>query len=173
MLIAAAAALVVLVIGIVVVAKSGSDSPDKPTITAQSAIPVGTPPPSAESTGEPAAAASGTALTPDEIAAAVPDETPVETVANEPPTPTPSATQTQKSGWKPISKGQARLLIKSTGGVCKITINSTYYGVTPIDVMVDAGKLRVFCRTSTGSTRSKELRAAEYRLTMIEFNLKQ
>lgn len=173
-LIAIVAALVVLVIGIVVVLSTSSDSPDKPTPnTENSNVPTPLPPASSEPIPEATAAASGSALTPDEIAAAVPDETPVETVANDPPTPTPSATSTQKSGWKPIAKGQARLLIKSTGGVCKITINSTYYGVTPLDVMVDAGKLRVFCRTSTGSTRSKELRAAEYRLTMIEFNLKQ
>jgi eukaryotic-like serine/threonine-protein kinase len=172
-LIAIVAAVVVLVIGIVVVASSSTDSPDKPTPNAgNSSAPTVGLPASSEPASEAAAAASGSALTPDEIAAAVPDETPVETVANEPPTPTPLATHTQKSNWKPIAKGQARLLIKATGGVCKITINATYYGVTPLDVMVDAGKLRVFCRTSTGSTRSKELRAAEYRLTMIEFNLK-
>lgn len=172
-LIGIVAALVVLVIGIVVVASSSTDSPDKPTPNAEkSSVPGTSPPASSEPIPEAAAAASGSALTPDEIAAAVPDETPVESVANDPPTPTPSATQTQKSNWKPIAKGQGRLLIKATGGVCKITINSTYYGVTPLDVMVDAGKLRVFCRTSTGSTRSKELRAAEYRLTMVEFNLK-
>lgn len=173
-LIAAIAAFVLLVIGIVVIASSSSDSPDKPTPnTEKSTAQAPGPHPSSEPIPEATAAASGSALTPDEIAAAVPDETPVETVANDPLAPTPSATSTQKSGWKPIPKGQARLLIKATGGVCKITINATYYGVTPLDVLVDAGKLRVFCRTSTGSTRSKELRAAEYRLTMIEFNLKQ
>jgi len=162
--IAVVAAILVLV-GIVVIATRGpADSTDKPSATTENSsvpvVPLAT------------AAASGSAMTPDEIAAAVPDETPVEVVPNE-PTPTPSATQTAKSNWKPIGKGQARLLIKASTGVCKITINATYYGVTPLDVIVDAGKVRIFCRTSTGGTRSKELRVPEYRLTMINFDVKQ
>ena len=168
-------ALVVLIIGVVIAAAGSGGPSDKLSTTETSggtqAVKVPTAEPSNE--GQPVAAASGAAVTPDEIASAVPDESPVEVVSNEPPTPTPSATQTSKSNWKPIGKGQARLLIKSTGGVCKITINSTYYGVTPLDVIVEAGKTRVFCRMPTGSTRSKELRVPENRITKIEFEVKQ
>ncbi len=158
------AALLVLVTIIVIATRGPADSTDKPSSTTEnSSAPVVAPP----------AAASGTALTPDEIAAAVPDETPVEVIPNEPPTAAPSTTQTVKSNWKPIGKGQARLLIKAKNGVCKITVNASYYGVTPLDVMVDAGKVRIFCRMPTGATRSKELRVPEYRITQIEFEVKQ
>ncbi len=167
--------LLLLVVGVVIAASGSSDSTDKPVTTENSSAPQGVKVPSAEPSndGQPMAAASGTVVTPDEIASAVPDESPVEDVSNEPPAPTPSATQTTKSNWKPIGKGQTRLQIKSTGGICKITINSTYYGVTPLDVIVDAGKIRVFCRMPTGSTRSKELRVPENRITKIEFEVKQ
>lgn len=167
--------LLLLVVGVVIAASGSSDSTDKPATTGNSSAPQGVKVPSAEPSndGQPMAAASGAVVTPDEIASAVPDESPVEVVSNEPPVPTPSATQTTKSNWKPIGKGQTRLQIKSTGGICKITINSTYYGVTPLDVIVDAGKIRVFCRMPTGSTRSKELRVPENRITKIEFEVKQ
>lgn len=174
--IAAVAGLLVLVTIVLLAFGGSSDPADKPSSGAEnSASPAVTSPPSAQATTHPVvpAAASGSAVTPDEIAAAVPDETPVEVVPDEPPAPTPSATQAPKSNWKPIGKGQGRLLVNARGGVCKITINSTYYGVTPLDVMVDAGKTRVFCRMSTGATRSKELRVPEYRLTKIEFDVKQ
>jgi eukaryotic-like serine/threonine-protein kinase len=117
------------------------------------------------------ATAAGSALTPDEMAAAVPEETPIEVVTDEPPTP--STKQARPFGWKPIPKGQARLLIVGKGGPCKVTINGSYYGQTPVDVVVEAGKQRVFCRMPTGSTRSKELRAPEFKITKIEFEVKQ
>jgi hypothetical protein len=176
MAIAGVAALLVLVTVVVIALSGSSDSSDKPSgVTPNSASSIASAPPSATATTEPMApaAASGSALTPDEIAAAVPDETPVVVVPDEPPAPAPSTTQAPKSAWKPIGKGQGRILISAKGGVCKITINSTYYGVTPLDVMVDAGKIRVFCRMSTGATRSKELRVPEFRLTKIEFDVKQ
>jgi hypothetical protein len=172
--IAVVAALVVLVTILVIAMRGPSDSTDKPPSTTENTSGAGGDlPGSGKPSGVPVAASSGSALTPDEIAAAVPDETPVEVVPNEPPSAAPSATQAPKSNWKPIAKGQARLLVKATTGVCKITINATYYGVTPLDVMVDAGKIRIFCRMTTGSTRSKELRVPENRVTKIEFDVKQ
>ncbi len=162
--------IAVVLIGIVVLVSALGDSSDKPGPTSENsgANRVKTPG-SADVPATPVS--SGSALTPEEIASAVPDETPVEDVSNEPAQPTPSATQAPK--FKTIAKGQGRLLIKATGGVCKVTINSTYYGQTPLDVTVDAGKARIFCRTSTGSTRSKEVRVPEGRATKIEFDVKQ
>ncbi|MRG96896.1 serine/threonine-protein kinase [Polyangium spumosum] len=121
------------------------------------------------------ATAAGTALTPDEMAAAVPDETPIEILEEDLP-PAPSATQTARPtgwAWKPIPKGHGRLLIRAKGGTCKVTVNGVYYGVTPVDVVVESGKQRVFCRMPTGSTRSKELRAPEFKVTKVEFEVKQ
>jgi len=174
--IAIAAALVLLVIGLVIALGGSSASGDKPIASPEnSGVPVVAARPSAEPSGDtsPAVAASGSALTPEEIATAVPDESPVVVDPNEPPAPAPSTTQAPKSTWKPIPKGQARLKVEAKGGVCKITINATYYGLTPVDALVDAGKIRVFCRTPTGATRSKELRAPENRTTKIEFEVKQ
>ncbi len=119
-----------------------------------------------------AATAAG-AITPDEMAGAVPDETPIEILPDE-PVPAPSATQAPRpAGWKPIPKGHGRLLIRAKGGTCKVTVNGTYYGVTPVDVVVESGRQRVFCRMPTGSTRSKELRATEFKVTKVEFEVKQ
>ncbi len=174
---AALAGVLVLVSVLFLVLRGPADPEDKPSsgeavsATSTSATSSSTP---TDTTPIALAAATGNALTPDEIAAAVPDETPVEVVHDEPPAPVPSATtQPQRSNWKSIPKGRTRLLVRAKGGVCKITIDGTYYGLTPLDVMVDAGKLRVFCRMATGSTRSKELRAPENRITKIEFEVKQ
>jgi len=110
-------------------------------------------------------------LTPDEMASAVPDETPVEVVPDEPITT--SAKAVHPPGWKAMPKGHARLLVMGKGGACKVTINGSYLGQTPVDVVVEAGKQRIFCRMPTGSTRSKELRAPEYKVTKVEFEVKQ
>ncbi|TKD05183.1 serine/threonine-protein kinase [Polyangium fumosum] len=154
-----------LLLAIVLIASRRSPDPDVAT----------TPPETTSSDSMGVATAAGTALTPDEMAAAVPDETPIEILADE-AIPAPSATQTSRPAgwtWKPIPKGHGRLLIRAKGGACKVTVNGVYYGVTPIDVVVEAGKQRVFCRMPTGSTRSKELRAPEFKVTKVEFEVKQ
>ncbi|MDC0741081.1 serine/threonine-protein kinase [Polyangium mundeleinium] len=154
-----------LLLAIVLIASRRSPDPEVAT----------TPPETTSSDSMGVATAAGTALTPDEMAAAVPDETPIEILADE-AVPAPSATQTARpSGWtwKAIPKGHGRLLIRAKGGSCKVTVNGVYYGVTPIDVVVEAGKQRVFCRMPTGSTRSKELRAPEFKVTKVEFEVKQ
>ena len=69
--------------------------------------------------------------------------------------------------------GAPRERTPSKGGSCKVTVNGMYYGMTPVDVVVEAGKQRVFCRMPTGSTRSKELRAPEFKVTKVEFEVKQ
>ena len=164
-----AAVIGVLVVGLLlaIVLIASRRSPDPEVAT--------TPPETTSSNSMGAATAAGAALTPDEMAAAVPDETPIEILADE-AIPAPSATQAPRpSGWtwKPIPKGHGRLLIRAKGGACKVTVNGVYYGVTPIDVVVEAGKQRVFCRMPTGSTRSKELRAPEFKVTKVEFEVKQ
>ena len=173
--IAVVAALAVLATVVVIALSGPSDSGDKRAADAatSASLPITTSPSAGATTDPIGPTATGSAITPDEIARAVVDETPVEVVPDEPPAPAPSATQAPKSNWKAIGKGQARLLISAKGGVCKITINSTYYGVTPLDVMVDAGTIRVFCRMSTGTTRSKTVSAPEYKLTIIKFDVKQ
>jgi serine/threonine-protein kinase len=119
--------------------------------------------------------ASGSAapvLTPDEMAAAVPDETPVQIELEEPPVhagPTPL----RPSAWKSIPKGHARLKVTAKGGSCKVTVNGLYQGTTPVDVMVQAGKQRIYCRMPTGATRSKEVRAPEFKISKVEFEVKQ
>ncbi|MDC3956135.1 serine/threonine protein kinase [Polyangium jinanense] len=162
-----AAVIGVLVVGllvaIVLIASRRSPDPE-----AAASPPEATSPDSAG-----AATAAGTALTPDEMAAAVPDETPIEILADE-AAAAPSATQAPRpSGWKPIPKGHGRLLIRAKGGICKVTVNGVYYGVTPVDAIVETGKQRIFCRMPTGSTRSKELRAPEFKVTKVEFEVKQ
>ncbi|MDI3286203.1 hypothetical protein QHF83_23060, partial [Polyangium sp. 15x6] len=162
-----AAVIGVLVVGlllaIVLIASRRSPDPEAAVSPPETTSP--------DSTG--AATAAGTALTPDEMAAAVPDETPIEILADE-AAAAPSATQAPRpSGWKPIPKGHGRLLIRAKGGTCKVTVNGVYYGVTPVDVIVEMGKQRIFCRMPTGSTRSKELRAPEFKVTKVEFEVKQ
>ena len=166
-----AAVLGVLGVGLLLAVLLIATRPSRETTDVAAAPPSGTSSPDFNGV----ATAAGTALTPDEIAAAVPDETPIEILEDE-LAPAPSATQTPRpSGWvwKPIPKGHGRLLIRSKGGTCKVTVNGVYYGVTPVDVVVESGKQRVFCRMPTGSTRSKELRAAEFKVTKVEFEVKQ
>ncbi|UQA60320.1 serine/threonine-protein kinase [Polyangium aurulentum] len=119
-----------------------------------------------------ASGSAGPALTPDEMAAAVPDETPVEIEIEEPPLdagPTPL----RPSTWKFIPKGHARLKVTAKGGSCKVTVNGIYQGTTPVDVIVESGKQRIYCRMPTGSTRSKEVRAPELKISKVEFEVKQ
>jgi serine/threonine-protein kinase len=147
---------------VLVVGKRGDPPPpsDAPEL-AQSAAPSAT---------SASAVASGQAVTPDEMATAVPDDSPV---VVEEPAPEPSASALRPSGWRFIPKGQARLKVTSQGGSCKVTINGLYQGTTPLDVLVEAGKQRIFCRMTTGSTRSKEIRAPAGKTTKIEFEVKQ
>jgi len=119
-----------------------------------------------------ASGSAGPALTPDEMAAAVPDETPVEIEIEEPP-PDAGPTPLRPSTWKLIPKGHARLKVTAKGGSCKVTVNGTYQGTTPVDVIVEAGKQRIYCRMPTGSTRSKEVRAPELKISKVEFEVKQ
>lgn len=171
-LIAVVAVALLLVVGLVIALGGSSDSPDKPIATPENSGTKATASTETAPDPTPTAVASGSSLTPEEIASAVPDESPVVDVPNEPPSAVPSAPQAPKTGWKPIPKGQARLKVEAKGGVCKVTINATYFGLTPVDAMVDAGKVRIFCRTTTGSTRSKELRIPENRTTKVEFEIK-
>jgi serine/threonine-protein kinase len=120
-----------------------------------------------------ASGSAAPALTPDEMAAAVPDETPVQIEIEEPPPPPQAGpVPLRPSTWKPIPRGHARLKVTAKGGSCKVTVNGIYQGITPVDVIVEAGKQRIYCRMPTGSTRSKEVRAPELKISKVEFEVK-
>lgn len=162
----AAAGLLLLMLVLVLVFRSGSSTEEGAVPAASASSAHGT-----EGAG-PMATAGGTALTPEEIAAAVPDESPVE-VTGDDPAAAASSKQAKPPGWKPIPKGHARLLVMAKGGgSCKVTLNGAYLGTTPVDMVVEAGRARIFCRMPTGSTRSKELRLPEYKVTKVEFEVK-
>lgn len=72
----------------------------------------------------------------------------------------------------PIPLGMGRLIISSKIGACKVTVNGQKAGSTPVHVFVAPGKVRVYCRLPTGSTKSMEVNVPKARTTFATFNKK-
>jgi hypothetical protein len=70
----------------------------------------------------------------------------------------------------PIPYGKARLIITSKEGSCKVTVNAVPQGVTPVHIFVVPGKVRVYCRLQSGSTRSKDATVVRGRTTFVIFD---
>jgi eukaryotic-like serine/threonine-protein kinase len=163
------AGLVLVLVLVFALRPSGDEAGTKGAATS---APTGAPGAPDEPTFPSASGSAGPALTPDEMAAAVPDETPVQIEIEEPP-PDAGPQPLRPSTWKFIPKGHARLKVTAKGGTCKVTVNGLYQGTTPVDVIVEAGKQRIYCRMPTGSTRSKEVRAPELKISKVEFEVNQ
>jgi serine/threonine-protein kinase len=69
----------------------------------------------------------------------------------------------------PIPFGKSRLIVVSKSGPCKVTVNGVSQGVTPVHIFVNPGKTKVYCRLTTGSTRSRELDVPRMRTTFVIF----
>lgn len=69
----------------------------------------------------------------------------------------------------PIPFGKARLIVVSKSGPCKVTVNGISQGMTPVHIFVNPGKTKVYCRLTTGSTRSRELDVPRMRTTFVIF----
>jgi eukaryotic-like serine/threonine-protein kinase len=70
----------------------------------------------------------------------------------------------------PIPYGKARLIVTSKEGSCKVTVNAVPQGLTPVHIFVVPGKVRVYCRLQSGSTRSKEATVVRGRTTFVIFD---
>jgi serine/threonine-protein kinase len=64
---------------------------------------------------------------------------------------------------KPIPAGKARLIIDRQGGSCKVTVNGSPVGSTPVNVIVNPGNFLVFCHVPNGNPikQSVNVRAGE------------
>ncbi len=69
----------------------------------------------------------------------------------------------------PIPPGKGRLIITSKVGPCKVTVNGQSAGSTPVHVFVAPGKVKVYCRLQTGSTKSMETTVPKSRTTFLTF----
>lgn len=72
----------------------------------------------------------------------------------------------------PIPYGKGRLIITSKIGPCKLAVNGQPAGSAPVHVFVAPGKVRVYCRLQTGSTKMLEQTVPKGRTTFMVFNKK-
>jgi hypothetical protein len=159
---AAGALLTVIVLVFALRSKPPADAdvaPGAPTSTA-GAAPADPPP-----------AAPATTPAPVEGVIEMPEGDVAEAIAAEPELLEEMDAGTGPAGPKipPIPYGKARLIVVSKSGPCKVTVNGISQGLTPVHIFVNPGKTKVYCRLTTGSTRSRELEVPRMRTTFVIF----